>query len=322
MPAHATTVLALLLVAACSPPPVNDLSIVASPSSLRTDGSLVTVTVVATTDGKVGAGSLRLSTTAGVLDSTELELDAFGKARTHYQCDRALDERCSSGTVTLTAEWLAAPPVNATTKVALSDASTVMKQPCDFGTARSTATTSTLDLYGKVVFFNGGASLAAGRYAIRYLDGCMKFAPDQGWTIHAYEDGRSAWWLVGATSSLPLLMPPGTVGWSPSNGAFSTFADCVAANRALSPKEFDFAGGVLGIWLRDTPYSDRSQPELAAHDTGLRAMTASRERQRWGNQSSRARRQDEPARPTGLQLDGLSLMGPSLGLVGRLSWRR
>jgi hypothetical protein len=32
--------------------------------------------------------------------------------------------------------------------------------------------------------------------------------------------------------------------------------DCVAANLALEPVELEFAGGRLGVWLQDSPYSD------------------------------------------------------------------
>jgi hypothetical protein len=91
---------------------------------------------------------------------------------------------------------------------------------------------------------------------VQYVDGCMKYASTQDWTIHAYANGSSGWWLVGATTTDKVLLPPGTVGYASTNGAFINFDDCVTANLALAPKEFDFDGGVLGVWLQDSPYSD------------------------------------------------------------------
>ena len=52
------------------------------------------------------------------------------------------------------------------------------------------------------------------------------------------------------------MVPPGSVGFLVSNGGFATFEECVAANRALPPSEFEFSGGKLGVWLQDSPYSD------------------------------------------------------------------
>jgi hypothetical protein len=128
--------------------------------------------------------------------------------------------------------------------------------PCALGSATSLAGPGSLDLFGETAFFADGAMLPAGRYRVTYQDGCMKYASNQGWTIHAYASGSSGWWLVGATAADKVAMPPGTVGWNVGDGAFSTFAECVAANKALPPLELDLAGGKLGIWLQDAPYSD------------------------------------------------------------------
>src|SRR5258708_7412568 len=43
---------------------------------------------------------------------------------------------------------------------------------CDYGTVVS-------DAFGATVFFAGGAGLPAGRYRVRYLDGCMKDSTNQ-----------------------------------------------------------------------------------------------------------------------------------------------
>jgi hypothetical protein len=120
-----------------------------------------------------------------------------------------------------------------------------------------------LDLFGQVAYFVDGGSLGRGKYRVTYVDGCMKYSNSgQDWTIHAYASGSNAWWLVGATTSEKVVMPPGTVGFAASNGAFAQFADCVTANRALAPVEFDFDGGALGVWLQDSPYSDNLSGEM------------------------------------------------------------
>jgi hypothetical protein len=127
------------------------------------------------------------------------------------------------------------------------------------------ATNQSLDLFGAVVGFGDGASLPAGRYRVSYVDGCMKYASNQGWTIHAYADGHVAWWLVATLDpaqavAKEIVMPPGTVGIFPGTGSlgggFDTFDACVAANHLLPPVEFDHAGGPIGIFVLDNNYGD------------------------------------------------------------------
>lgn len=137
---------------------------------------------------------------------------------------------------------------------------------CSIGTAQSVGTNQDPSLFGQIVYFDGGSALPAGRYRITYVDGCMKYAGTQDWTIHAYSDGSVAWWL-GATSGDRLVMPSGTVGFWASNGAYSAFADCVAANLLLEPVEFDFAGGQLGLWVADTNYGDNVAGENGRNPT-------------------------------------------------------
>ena len=127
---------------------------------------------------------------------------------------------------------------------------------CSYGSAASLATPGNLNLFGEVAYFADGGALPPGTYEVQYVDGCMKYASSQDWTIHAYADGRDGWWLVGATTAQKYLMPPGTVGYAASNGAFADFAACVAANTLLPPTDFEFDGGVLGVWLQDSPYTD------------------------------------------------------------------
>jgi hypothetical protein len=127
---------------------------------------------------------------------------------------------------------------------------------CDLGTAQNGATAENLDLFGAVTWFAGGSALPAGRYRVRYLDGCMKYGLGQDWTIHAYADGSIAWWIVDDASD-NLVMAPGTVGFAASNGAFADFEACVAENLASSaPVELDYAGGRLGVLVRDSPVGD------------------------------------------------------------------
>lgn len=129
---------------------------------------------------------------------------------------------------------------------------------CSVGTAASYASNANPNLFGQVVYYADGGVLPAGKYSVQYVDGCMKYAPSQGWTIHAYANGSIAWWLVGSTTSQRIVMPPGTVGIfpPPSDTAFQTFDECVAENLKLSAKEFDFEGGMLGLWVADSNYPD------------------------------------------------------------------
>jgi hypothetical protein len=125
--------------------------------------------------------------------------------------------------------------------------------PCSVGTVVG-------DVFGQVDYFAGGSSLPAGRYRVTYVDGCMKYSGGQGWTVQATAPGDPlgtfTWWLVGETSAIQILVPPGTVGYVAGSGAYDTFDACVAANLMLPPIDFDFAGGELGVWLEDVPYTD------------------------------------------------------------------
>jgi hypothetical protein len=118
------------------------------------------------------------------------------------------------------------------------------------------ATSQSGDPFGQIVDFDNGAALPAGHYRVQYVDGCMKYSAAQDWAVQAYADGSDAFWLVGATSADRIMILPGTVGFMVGSGGFATFDECVAANLALPPVRFDFAGGPLGVWLSDSPYSD------------------------------------------------------------------
>lgn len=132
---------------------------------------------------------------------------------------------------------------------------------CSFGAASSQATASDLSLFGTPAYFNDGQPIPAGNYVITYVDGCIKYGSGQGWTVNAYANGTDAWWLIGATTADKILVLPGTAGYAAGQGAFADFDDCVAASLLSPPVTFTHTGGVLGVWLQDSPYSDNTAGE-------------------------------------------------------------
>lgn len=133
---------------------------------------------------------------------------------------------------------------------------------CKLGAAGSFATDMNLDLFGDVVYFANGQNLPAGRYKVAFEDGCMKYNSSQPWTIHQdLGTGPKGWSLVGESSSQRVVLLPGTTTNFIFLGGYTSFEACVTANKALPAKEFDFAGGKLGIWVDDTPYNDNQAGE-------------------------------------------------------------
>jgi hypothetical protein len=129
------------------------------------------------------------------------------------------------------------------------DAETEAPPPlCDFGELAA-------DPFGATAFWNGGAPLPAGHYRVTYVDGCMKYSSSQGWTINAYANGPDTLYVVQAANA-PIAPAPGTIGFFVNQGAFAAFDACVAANQNDAPLEFDWAGGPIGLWLEDAPYTD------------------------------------------------------------------
>jgi hypothetical protein len=138
---------------------------------------------------------------------------------------------------------------------------------CDLGGSRGvcTARTFTSEIFmdeeqvleGRPVFFEDGDPIPAGRYTLTYLEGCMKYAPDQGWTVNATDEtGCCSWYLIGADTTQKKLVAPGNVGFVPGMGAHVEYDACVSASRATAPKTFDHPGGPLGIFLQDAGYTD------------------------------------------------------------------
>jgi hypothetical protein len=119
---------------------------------------------------------------------------------------------------------------------------------CD-ATVLDTITPSIVD--STVSYFSGGTPLPAGRYAVAYADGCIKYDPSFGaWTVNGQPTFE--YLIVGDTTTSPIAVAPGT--FSPSifiPGGFATFDECVTANLAQAPYAFDFAGGKLGVYNND-----------------------------------------------------------------------
>jgi hypothetical protein len=126
---------------------------------------------------------------------------------------------------------------------------------CVIGDAENVGAAQDVNLFGQVAYFASGQPIPAGRYEVSYVDGCMKYASFQGWTINALS-GCCEWWLVGNNTGDRKLVLPGTLGMMAGEGAFANFEDCTAANLQVPPMEFDHNGGPLGVWLADSPYSD------------------------------------------------------------------
>jgi hypothetical protein len=118
-------------------------------------------------------------------------------------------------------------------------------------------------------FATEGATLPTGHYRIRYVDGCMKYASDQSFTVHAYEPSATApafatWVLTnsdaGATGFQPVKLPGiwiyGGDAAVPDGGRYEA---CVELNKAAPPTEFDYdAGAPLGVLVNDTPLGDNT----------------------------------------------------------------
>jgi hypothetical protein len=123
---------------------------------------------------------------------------------------------------------------------------------CKLGEAGSFASDAMLDLFGQVTYFANGQDLPAGRYRVTYVDGCMKYNAFQSWKVHQNVGlGPDGWYLVGASKSDRVTLLPGLA--TDLFSSYASFEDCVSANKAVPPKEFDFAGGKLGIALNDMP---------------------------------------------------------------------
>ena len=129
---------------------------------------------------------------------------------------------------------------------------------CAFGEISSTATTGQVELFGEPVYFAKGETLPAGTYRATYVDGCMKYAGNQGWTVNARNTGQNSWFAIGETTDIRFAMLPGNVGFLfGRGGAHANFEDCVEASLKTEPVEFKVVTpSRVGVWLEDNPYSD------------------------------------------------------------------
>jgi hypothetical protein len=108
--------------------------------------------------------------------------------------------------------------------------------------------------------FANGSDLPAGRYRLRYVDGCLMYSFGLGWMVtSSVENGV---WLVSRSSNDRVVKAPPT-----ASVATAVFADCVSAARMSAPVDFDFAGGPLGVWLLDSPYIDNVPGENGRNPT-------------------------------------------------------
>lgn len=251
----------------CSPVPKGEpeLSIRVAPASVKA-GEPVQVVVTATgADGLVGKGVVHLDSELGSLsDGVDLELDTYGTATATFSCAQPC-----LGPVELNARWNV---VRAKSRVEILSA-----VRCDFGTVSSAAAPGMLDLFGTVLYFDNGAPLPAGNYRIKNTGGCLKYGPGQNWCVNAYLNGSVAWWVVGATTNDRLFVPPGTFGFAADNTrdvGFAEYAACDAANRALPAHDFVFAGGKLGLWLKDLIYNDNTSGTGKNPSWSLTRLTA------------------------------------------------
>lgn len=97
-------VLGSLVLVGCGPSP-GTLDLFAKPQSVLDNGDSVEIRVEAThKDGTVGSGVVKLTTSAGVVESSSVKLDAFGTATTNFSCSLEDDPGCKS-LVTVTGEW-------------------------------------------------------------------------------------------------------------------------------------------------------------------------------------------------------------------------
>lgn len=94
-------------------------------------------------------------------------------------------------------------------------------------------------------YFANGKILPAGEYTLIYGDGCWRSGV-VSWTVNLGDEG---YWLVGGQPMERVIKAPGTVGTFMTLGAFSSYDECVQANRGRPGVSFRFQGGPLGLNL-------------------------------------------------------------------------
>ncbi|MFT3709471.1 MAG: hypothetical protein QM817_17690 [Archangium sp.] len=259
-----TVVAAAVLFLGCQPAAKGDpVLTVAIDGKCTTDGPQ-TVRVVATdATGNVGKGTIQITRTIGGMTATdEVTLDSFGTASFTFTCTGCTDD------IEVEARWqtTGSLPIYAK-RVCEFDRATSIPAMCVVGSATTRATANDLSLFGTPVYFANHADLPAGEYRVANAGGCMKYGPGQNWMTQAWEDGSSAWWLIGANTTDRKFMLPGVFGWTglggtPRDVGDANFSTCVSKNRASPSKTFTHTGGPLGIMLVDAIYSDNTSGEM------------------------------------------------------------
>lgn len=89
-----------------------ELILTATPNAIRASGEVTTIRAVAS-DGKlIGKGTVRFTANAGtLLEPVDVELDAYGTAKTDISCDQMLDPNCNASAMPsfkVEARWEAA----------------------------------------------------------------------------------------------------------------------------------------------------------------------------------------------------------------------
>ena len=107
-------------------------------------------------------------------------------------------------------------------------------QACVIDTVTNLASPTALSLFGDPIYFAAGTALAPGTYRLENEGGCMKYGPGQSWTSNAYANGDVGWWIIGSTTSVRLVIPPGTVGFERISGSADREVGSADEDRACS----------------------------------------------------------------------------------------
>ncbi len=228
----------LVLLVSCQPPqPVLELSV----ASLRVDAE-ATVTVTATNgDMTPGTGTVTLSTTLGMLDSTSLAL-MEGSGRTKLRCPRSTSGCAANGMIQVTASWpTASGTVTQTVTVRVTD-----PMPVDGGTRVDAGIDGGLDAGSSDAGSDAGVD--AGSFIIA--------EPDAGTRVPlGFDQGI----VMGRLGS------PRTVGFSPlfSNDVVSLGFDGMPESAAIHLNRLVYVrNGYAWLWVEDSITSELDGGEL------------------------------------------------------------
>jgi len=112
------------------------------------------------------------------------------------------------------------------------------------------------DVFGSIVYFNGGKTLPPGSYTISYIGGCSGYwIWEDTWDVNFFS-GWPSWYLVGKTTTERIDKLPPTEPSYPYN----SFDECVDGNLdSTSDVVFSLKqASVVGIWFGDDVYGDNT----------------------------------------------------------------